>query len=108
MSDNSWYEKRLNPPAGTVCEAMFDGVWHKVEILKYAGEMNAAACLLSYSINGRNLYWSSQFRPIKTEREIAIDAAWNAIDHLGYTNTAIKEIAGALFDIGLLRSKNES
>lgn len=70
----SWHELGIFPPVGTVCEALIENTWHEVEILRYKGELNAAACLLSECYNDRNLYWSCDFRPIQTEKQKTIKA----------------------------------
>jgi len=76
-------------PVGTECEALFNDVWRKVEILAYRGEMNAAVCLLSEIVDGRNLYWSCDFRPIQTEKQKTIKELSDFIvDYLGDTAAA--------------------
>lgn len=49
---------------------------------------------------------SSKFRPIKTEREIAIEAAVDVMRSNGMDT--FNNLAIALHNAGLLRSKNES
>lgn len=111
MSDNSWHENGFFPPVGTECEFFWGEHpvrWLKVLITDSGLDCGRECVVLRQGDEIRiSIDWR-HFRPIKTERELAIEAAWSAIDHLGYTYSAIKEIAGALFDIGLLRSKNES
>lgn len=129
MSDNSWYRKGELPPVGVLCEAAHGGLygyWEKIEILKhdlnfsFNGDSSRIACI---SISGTKdaepnreigeLFWlynvkdgDCKFRPIKTERDISIEAAVDAIDHLGYGRVASREIATKIYDAGF--RKNES
>ena len=55
------------PPVGTVCEAIYDKVWHRCEILKYKVNnlgKTVAACDFIF-----DLAWSAVFRPLRTERD---------------------------------------
>ena len=98
MSDNSWFEKGEFPPVGAECEAFRDYRWVKCEIkahMKQAGQ----SCAFYQMDN----CWGfderpSKFRPIKTERDIAIEDM--AIIMNDNTNSTFTEIAGLLYDAG--------
>jgi hypothetical protein len=126
MSDNSWYENGELPPVGTKCEVTHNGIsgiWEEIEILKHdinykgSGSSGRLACISLSGINvGRSrkegdLFWlhnvkdeDCKFRPIKTEREMAIDDMLK----IAYTPEVInnRTIMGALYDAGY--RKNES
>jgi hypothetical protein len=69
----AWHETGDLPPVGTECEAIINEEWHKVQILKY-NEANIAAChLLESRVDGSNLKWSGDFRPIQSDRDKAIE-----------------------------------
>lgn len=70
---NDWHERGELPPVGTDCEAKFDKEWFTVEILKYNENKIAACHILNSYIDGGNLKWSCEFRPLKSERERAIE-----------------------------------
>lgn len=77
--DNSWHERGELPPVGCECSAVCDGQWVTVEVLRHrvnnAG-MNVAAVMSCASFN---VFWATDFRPIRTEREKAIDEMANLI-----------------------------
>lgn len=118
MSDNSWYEKGDLPPVGIDVEYCGDitgvitkdfKVGDKLKCISHEYMSDSLMPVFwSYRVLSASTLVSSSYRPIKTERELAIESAWNATNHLGYEHSAIKEIAGELFKLGLLRSKNES
>ena len=71
--DNSWYEREELPPVGYECEAIRNGEWVTVEVLRHRvnnAEMNVAAVMDCTSFN---VFWSADFRPLHTEREKAIE-----------------------------------
>ena len=71
--NNSWYERGDLPPVGCECSAMCDGNWVKVEVLRHRvnnSGMNVAAVMNCASFN---VFWATDFRPLRTEREKAVD-----------------------------------
>lgn len=111
MSDNSWYEKGELPPVGTECEVLRASGWNRCEIkahMKEAG--NTCAVYQMYNSWGFDSN-HERYRPIKTEREIAIEdlkktVVYSSESILSLSGTAAKQIATALYDAGY--RKNES
>lgn len=93
-----WFEAGEFPPAGTECEVLTCGVWYKTKIVG----MNDNMCVYvskgfeQVPYNGES--YPENFRHIKTEREMFIDAAVAASDSFGVTWVA--DTAGLLFDAG--------
>lgn len=81
---------------------MCDGKWVTVEVLRHrvnnAG-MNVAAVMNCTSFN---VFWATDFRPLRTEREKAIDAACAAVCKAGPYDHE-RELIGKLYDAGLLK-----
>ena len=98
--DNSWHERGELPPVGCECSAVCDGQWVTVEVLRHrvnnAG-MNVAAVMSCASFG---VYWAADFRPLRTEREKAIDAACKAIGVVGEDGLLMIE---RIYDAGLLK-----
>ena len=98
--DNSWHERGELPPVGGVCEAMINGEWIAAEVLRHrinSAGMNVAAVMSCASFG---VYWAADFRPLRTEREKAIDAACKAIGVVGEDGLLMIE---RLYDAGLLK-----
>ena len=98
--DNSWHERGELPPVGGVCEAMINGEWIAAEVLRHrinSAGMNVAAVMSCASFG---VYWAADFRPLRTEREKAIDAACKAIGDVGEDGLLMIE---RLYDAGLLK-----
>ena len=98
--DNSWHERGELPPVGGVCEAMINGEWIAAEVLRHrinSAGMNVAAVMSCASFG---VYWAADFRPLRTEREKAIDAACKAIGVVGEDGLLIIE---RIYDAGLLK-----
>ena len=98
--DNSWHERGELPPVGGVCEAMINGEWIAAEVLRHrinSAGMNVAAVMSCASFG---VYWAVDFRPLRTEREKAIDAACKAIGVVGEDGLLMIE---RLYDAGLLK-----
>ena len=71
--DNAWHERGELPPVGCECEAMRDGEWVTVEVLRHRVNnvgMNVAAVM---NCTQFNVFWATDFRQLRTEREKAID-----------------------------------
>lgn len=78
--ESKWQEGEL-PPVGTRCEAMLNGKFQECEIIKQkvnSSGMKVAAC----DFFDAGLAWAADFRPIRTERDKAIDAARDLIDEV--------------------------
>lgn len=119
MSDNSWYEKGELPPVGA--KLLFTGKCEEYSRVKdFSGkEVMVLSVFKSKDIDciafnntslgiGATVYSKIWFEPIKTERELAIEAALEEAKKTHFDREHLKKIAGLWFDAGLLRSKNES
>ena len=98
--DNSWQAYGELPPVGCECEAMINGEWIAAEVLRHrinSAGMNVAAVMSCASFG---VYWAADFRPLRTEREKAIDAACKAIGVAGEDGLLMIE---RLYDAGLLK-----
>lgn len=105
LPDNSWHERGEFPPAGTECEAEYDTQkreWYKARVIG----VDSGECFLRW-IDGRgdgsvsNYKNPSDFRPLRTEREKAIDEMVDVLkDAIQDTKTVHKICASALYDAG--------
>ena len=97
--DNSWYEREELPPVGYECEAIRNGEWVAVEVLRHRVnnvEMNVAAVMDCTSFN---VFWSDDFRPLCTEREKAINEMNELVGNIERYPTWGDAMA-ALYDAG--------
>ena len=96
--DNLWHEHGELPPVGTICEMIDDiAMWRECKIIAHE---NGACIGWIVSLNAPYYtYDKSEFRPLRTEREKAIDAACKVIgDVIGG-----RLIIERLYDAGLLK-----
>ena len=99
--DNSWHERGELPPVGYECSAVCDGQWVTVEVLRHrvnnAG-MNSAAVMSCASFN---VFWATDFRPLRTEREKAFDEIAALVRNGLVSPEMAKEFAVKMYDAGL-------
>ena len=72
QQDNSWYERGELPPVGTICKMIDDkNTWLECEIIAHKNSF----CIGWISSRNAPFYTDdkSEFRPLHTEREKAID-----------------------------------
>ena len=72
VQDNSWYERGELPPVGTICKMIDDkNTWLECEIIAHKNSF----CIGWISSRNAPFYTDdkSEFRPLHTEREKAID-----------------------------------
>lgn len=93
--DNSWHERGELPPAGTECEILVNGKWDCVYVVGVSRSGNPV-CEDSNSVICECI--ACQFRPLRNEREMAIDEMLLAIDHIKEGN--FETFIGALYDAG--------
>ena len=99
--DNSWHERGEFPPVGCTCEVKEYGEWHETHIVGFDDD---GYCVYTtpWNCTARDYEGDadqSNFRPLRTEREKAIDAACMAIgDVIGG-----RLIIERLYDAGLLK-----
>ena len=99
--DNSWHERGELPPVGGVCEAMINGEWIAAAVLRHrinSAGMNVAAVMSCASFG---VYWSADFRPLRTEREKAIDEIAALVRDGLVPHEMAKEFAVKMHDAGL-------
>ena len=109
---NEWFERGELPPIGSVCEMTHLGIfmhgWQKVTVETIFTDTDG--CKRVVISNCNKAIWGElmpvirvdsdlKFRPIRTEREKAIEAAMKI--HMPFDSD--EEGFGALYDAGLLR-----
>jgi hypothetical protein len=98
--DNSWHERGEFPPVGTICEMIDDkNTWLECEVISHKD----GSCIgwIPSRKSPFYTYYKSEFSPLRTEREKAIDEMILAIDHIKEGN--FETFIGALYDAGYRR-----
>ena len=97
--DNSWHERGELPPVGTICEMIDDrATWRECKII--AHEDGACIGWIASLNSPFYTYDKSEFRPLRTEREKAIDEMVKLIGH-GYMSAEMaKELVIKMCDAG--------
>jgi hypothetical protein len=102
---SDWFENGELPPIGDVCEyasILNEGVWIKCKPMFFGEEQ----CVV-YDLNSDREFSgkikTAIFRPIKSDREKAIEAAHNILLEKGYNSRIMDNAIGHLYDAGLLR-----
>ena len=97
--DNSWYERGELPPVGTICEMIdYRATWRECKII--AHEDGACIGWIASLNSPFYTYDKSEFRPLRTEREKAIDEMIKLIGH-GYMSAEMaKELVIKMCDAG--------
>lgn len=72
--------KEWVPSVGDEVLCLLHGDWHRCEILKFNDIGAAAVLLIDSKLNGRNLYWSADFKSINKERERVINSSLEYFD----------------------------
>lgn len=101
---NAWHDRGELPPVGSECSAMCYGEWVTVEVLRHRVNnvgMNIAAVMNCTSFN---VFWATDFRPLRTEREKAIDALNALVGDIEKYPTWRDAIA-AIYDAGYRKVK---
>ena len=105
--DNSWHERGEFPPVGAICEMIDDkNTWLECEIVSHKD----GACIGWISSRKAPFYTydKSEFRPLRTEREKAIDEmVYEFIDHHGDPKGGERYLpmATKLYDAGYRKVK---
>lgn len=109
---NDWYERGELPPVGLTCSVIEDG---EPEVYIVAHDQREAAMVAVFkrlsspsASNPYDCYVAGWFRPIKSEREIAIDTALAMDCEPQEGMLSRRDFVGKLFDAGLLRSKPDA
>ena len=101
--DNSWYERGELPPVGCECSAMRDGNWVKVEVLRHRVNKNGMNVAAVMNCDSFNVFWATDFRPLRTEREKAIDEMVSIIKGAAFQDPEFT--ASILYDAGYRKVK---
>lgn len=93
-----WHKNGELPPVGEVVEVYFDdgsACWHEAYVIGYSIPKRS---VIAASLAEKNdkLIWSSQFRPLRTERDKAIDEMLSLVEPMA----TYKEFAGEIYDAG--------
>jgi hypothetical protein len=99
--DNSWHERGELPPVGVPVELWWGGWFaYNCEFITRRGHHYVMWNLDADRPDAAD-YMNSEFRPLRTEREKAIDEMLLAIDHIKEGN--FETFIGALYDAGYRR-----
>ena len=101
--DNSWHERGELPPIGTICEMLDDkNTWLECEIIAHKNSF----CIGWISSRNAPFYTDdkSDFRPLRTEREKAIDELNELVGDIEKYPTWRDAIAG-IIDYGYRKVK---
>ena len=99
--NSSWYERGELPPVGTICEMIDDrATWRECKII--AHEDGACIGWIASLNSPFYTYDKSEFRPLRAEREKAIDAACDVICKNGVHDFE-RGVITKLYDAGLLK-----
>ena len=103
--DNSWHERGELPPVGVPVELWWGGSFaYNCEFITRRGHHYVMWNLDADRPDAAD-YMNSEFRPLRTEREKAIDEMILAIDHIKEGN--FETFIGALYDAGYRRVANK-
>jgi hypothetical protein len=96
MNNHWWdYDKGCEvgkAPTGTICEGLNNHNWYKVEVLKYHPQSGAYAChLLDTTIDGKNLLWFGNVRPLDYKDKIVEKQALALYRSVNY-NTDMSDV----------------
>lgn len=102
-----WFEAGELPPVGTKCLCYFDDgreCWHECVVIGSIDDeiKNGYLAVSLIGKHERKLVWVNDFKPIKTDKEKAIEFALSKI-HNGMNRHAAPYIIEQLYDAGLLR-----
>ena len=105
QQDNSWYERGEFPPVGTICEMIDDkNTWLECEIIYHRN----GACIGWISSRKAPFYTydKSEFRPLRTEREKAIDEMISVTLAVINQDTQ-RQMFGMLYDAGYRKEQSK-
>ena len=102
QQDNSWRERGEFPPVGCECEIMHK-CWIEPNEVKIAAITKEYVIVVDCQREQHYHLRDITFRPLRTEREKAIDDMIAAIDHIKEGN--FQTLIGALYDAGYRKVK---
>ena len=94
--NNDWYEKGEMPPVGEKCEFKLGNFWKPCEIKGEAFDYGHRLVLVQIGEGCKTTGEVKLFRPIKSDREKAIEAAGSIC------KLDLADVFGELYDAGLL------
>ena len=106
--DNSWHERGELPPIGCECEIKHK-CWSEFQRVTVAAITKEYAIVEDDSVVAREQHYNLRdvtFRPLRTDREKAIDALIEIICANGFLakdGTEARDIAERLYDAGMLK-----
>ena len=102
--DNSWHERGEFPPVGCECE-MKHRLWIKPKEVKIAAITKEYVIVVDGQCEQHYYLRDITFRPLRTEREKAIDEMKSLCAYPGSWNSTYKSFAEALYDAGYCKVK---
>jgi hypothetical protein len=107
MEDSSWFENGELPPVGAKCEFRVGNFWKPCEIKGEAFDYGERVVLVQAGDTAKLVTSKDKLRPIKSDREKAIEAAYKAVNARELSsiewNAHAERIFNQLYDAGLLR-----
>lgn len=105
--DNSWHERGELPQVGVPVELWFGGAY--AYDCEFIGKRGSACILWNLDADRPDCadLMNSEFRPLRTEREKAIDEMKSLCAYPGSWNSTYKSFAEALYDAGYRKEKNK-
>ena len=99
VEGGDWHKSGELPPVGEVCEAYIDypPQWVETEIVAHKDDFAIGWC--KSVMKGCHGDKAHEFRPLRTEREKAIDEMVSLVEPLA----TYKEFAGAIYDAGMYK-----
>lgn len=107
VAGGDWHKSGELPPVGEVCEVMHLDRWVCCEVIAHFEQSWGMVAAYTVGINGGNAKLLEQcnaedFRPLRTEREKAIDKMVSLVEPLA----TYREFAGAIYDAGMYKEVN--
>ncbi len=101
--NNDWYEKGELPPVGQKCEFRTGNFWKPCEIKGEAFDYGQRIVLVQIGDAAKTIGNTEALRPLKSDREKAIEAAIDFCDINLVDAKLIGDLAAFWYDKGLLR-----
>lgn len=100
---NDWFEKGELPPVGIECEYKLGHFWKHCKVKGDAFDYGHRIVLVQIGEGCKTTGESKWFRPIKSEREKAIEAALEFTKDTVFVEHSVKKLATIWYDAGMLR-----
>jgi hypothetical protein len=109
---SDWHKNGELPPVGEVVDVWFDDgrqCWDKAEVIGYNKHEGGVIAASLIGMNDRKLVWVHHFRPIRTERDRAIDDMAKVIIVKSPVRISTEDatyLAGEIHDLGYRKGVN--